>query len=164
MLFQRRVGSQRRPFGRHAIRQLLHEAIAGLGAVDADGAPLTLTPHDFRRMFVTEAIASGLRPPRRAFGQLEYPTPPEAVYPADAINAHRAFLARRRSVRPAEEYRTPTEQEWTDFLGHFELRKVALGTCGRVYASPCTHEHACAARCFGPILHNATGSPTSAPT
>jgi hypothetical protein len=92
------------------------------------------------RVFVTEAIASGL-PPHIAqviCGHADVNTTMgyKAVYPIDAINAHRAFLARRRAVRPAEEYRTPTEQEWTDFLGHFELRKVALGTCGRAYASP----------------------------
>jgi hypothetical protein len=37
----------------------------------------------------------------------------------------------------------PTEQEWGEFLGHFERRKVALGTCGRSYATACIHEHAC---------------------
>jgi len=37
-----------------------------------------------------------------------------------------------------------------DFLGHFERRKVALGTCGRSYATPCIHEHACLrCRSFG---------------
>jgi hypothetical protein len=37
----------------------------------------------------------------------------------------------------------PTEEEWEEFLGHFERRRVALGTCGRSYATPCIHEHAC---------------------
>jgi len=37
----------------------------------------------------------------------------------------------------------PTEQEWGEFLGHFERRKVSLGTCGRSYATACIHEHAC---------------------
>jgi hypothetical protein len=66
-----------------------------------------------------------------------------AVYPAEVINAHRAFIARRRALRPAEEYRTPTDEEWEDFLGHFERRKLSLGTCGRSYATACIHEHAC---------------------
>jgi hypothetical protein len=44
---------------------------------------------------------------------------------------------------PTGEYRVPTEQEWEEFLGHFERRKLALGTCGRSYATPCIHEHAC---------------------
>jgi hypothetical protein len=37
----------------------------------------------------------------------------------------------------------PSEKEWGDFLGHFERRKVALGTCGRSYSTTCIHEHAC---------------------
>jgi hypothetical protein len=76
-----------------------------------------------------------------AFGQFQYPTPPLAVYPEEAINGHRAFIARRRDLRPSEEYRSPTEQEWEEFLGHFERRKVALGDCGRAYGTSCVHEH-----------------------
>jgi hypothetical protein len=67
----------------------------------------------------------------------------KAVYPEEVINGHRAFIARRRALRPSGEYRVPTEQEWDEFLGHFERRKVALGTCGRSYATPCIHEHSC---------------------
>ncbi|MCI2421394.1 hypothetical protein MOQ72_28555 [Saccharopolyspora sp. K220] len=33
--------------------------------------------------------------------------------------------------------------EWDEFLGHFEHRKVAMGTCGRAYSTPCIHEHSC---------------------
>jgi hypothetical protein len=67
----------------------------------------------------------------------------KAVYPEEAISAHRAFIERRRALRPAAEYRTPTDEEWAEFLGHFERRKLSLGTCGRSYATPCIHEHAC---------------------
>jgi hypothetical protein len=67
----------------------------------------------------------------------------KAVYPEEVITAHRAFIARRRATRPSEEYRTPTEAEWEEFLGHFERRKVGLGTCGRAYGTSCIHEHAC---------------------
>ena len=67
----------------------------------------------------------------------------KAVYPAEVVDAHRAFIARRRSTRPGEEYRTPTDAEWDEFLGHFERRKVAYGTCGRSYNTPCIHEHSC---------------------
>ncbi len=37
----------------------------------------------------------------------------------------------------------PTSEEWAEFLGHFELRKVATGTCGRAFGTPCIHEHSC---------------------
>ncbi|WP_256984615.1 integrase [Streptomyces sp. XY006] len=66
-----------------------------------------------------------------------------AIYPADAIEAHRAFIARRRSLRPSEEYRTPTNEEWDAFLSHFEKRKLSLGTCARAFGTACIHEHAC---------------------
>ena len=52
-------------------------------------------------------------------------------------------------MRPTDEYRVPTDEEWTEFLGHFERRKVSIGTCGRSFSTPCIHEHACV-RC--PIL------------
>lgn len=67
----------------------------------------------------------------------------KAVYPAETIEAHRAFIARRRAARPSEEYRRPTDEEWDAFLAHFEKRKVSVGTCARAFATPCIHEHAC---------------------
>ena len=50
----------------------------------------------------------------------------KAIYPAEAIEAHRAFIARRRATRPGDEYRTPTEEEWDAFLAHFEKRIVRV--------------------------------------
>jgi len=70
-----------------------------------------------------------------------YLSPPEAVYPEDVITAHRAFIARRRSLRPSAEYRELTPGEWEEFIGHFELRKVELGVCTRDFGTPCVHEH-----------------------
>jgi hypothetical protein len=77
------------------------------------------------------------------FRQFRYLTPPEAVYPEEAIRGHRAFIARRRATRPSEEYRSPTDAEWDEFLGHFQRRKLALGDCGRAYGTSCIHEHSC---------------------
>ena len=67
----------------------------------------------------------------------------KAVYPEEAIQAHLAFLARRRGLRPSEEYRVPTDEEWEEFLGHWQRRKVSVGTCARAMGTPCIHEHAC---------------------
>ena len=67
----------------------------------------------------------------------------KAIYPAEAIEAHRGFIARRRQARPSEEYRTPTEEEWDQFLAHFEKRKLSIGICARAFGTPCIHEHAC---------------------
>src|SRR5271169_1691190 len=147
LLFQRFIGSETRAYTPSAIRNLLISALAATGLTDAAGDPLMFSPHDFRRIFVTDAIMSGL-PPHIAqviCGHKNIGTTIgyKAVYPAEAIEAHRAFIARRRATRPSEEYRTPTEEEWDAFLAHFEKRKVSVGTCARAFASPCVHEHAC---------------------
>jgi hypothetical protein len=147
LLFQRRFSIEHRAIPAATIREWLDHAVTGLGVTDAAAAPLRFTPHDFRRMFITDAVLHGM-PPHIAqliAGHRDINTTMgyKAVYPNEVINAHRAFIARRRALRPAEEYRVPTEQEWEEFLGHFERRRVALGTCGRSYATPCIHEHAC---------------------
>jgi Phage integrase family len=147
LLFQRSIGSENRAFTPSAIRKLLINALAATGLTDAAGDPLMFSPHDFRRIFVTDAIMSGL-PPHIAqviCGHKNIGTTIgyKAVYPAEAIEARRAFIARRRATRPSEEYRTPTDEEWDAFLAHFEKRKVSVGTCARAFASPCVHEHAC---------------------
>ena len=96
---------------------------------------------------MTDAIRSGLPPHIAAkiagHRVLDTTLGYAAIYPEDVITHHRAFIARRRSLRPSEEYRDLSAEEWTEFLGHFELRKVALGVCTRDYGTPCQHEHAC---------------------
>lgn len=147
LLFQRRYGGEDRPIIPQAIRRLLDAALAQTGLTDNTGRPLKFVPHDFRRIFITDAIMNGM-PPHIAqlivgHGNINTTMGYKAVYPEEAINGHRAFIARRRKLRPGEEYRTPTDAEWDEFLGHFERRKVALGTCGRAYSTPCIHEHSC---------------------
>jgi len=98
-------------------------------------------------LFITDAIMHGMPPhiAQLVAGHRDINTTMgyKAVYPEEVINGHRAFIARRRAQRPGEEYRTPSDEEWADFLGHFERRKVAVGDCGRSYATPCIHEHSC---------------------
>jgi hypothetical protein len=147
-LFQRRFGGENRRICDGAVRNILNTALAHTGLTDpADGGPLRYTPHDFRRIFITDAIMSGL-PPHIAqiiagHRDINVTLGYKAVYPDEAIQAHLAFLTRRRALRPSEEYRTPTDTEWQEFLGHFERRKVASGTCGRAFGTPCIHEHSC---------------------
>jgi len=147
LLFQRRIGIEHRPITAHGIRALLNAALAGTGLTDASGNPLNFTPHDFRRLWITDAVMHGMPPhiAQLVAGHRDLNTTMgyKAVYPEEVINGHRAFIARRRATRPNEEYRTPTDEEWEEFLGHFERRKVSLGTCGRSYATSCIHEHSC---------------------
>jgi hypothetical protein len=151
-LFQRRFGTENRPITRSYIRECL-VATSQAARITAAGQSLEWRPHDFRRIFVTDAIRSGL-PPHIAAKVCGHSTVDTtmgyaAIYPEDVIAHHRAFIARRRAERPSEEYRDLTAQEWDAFLAHFELRKVALGTCGRDHGTPCAHENACV-RC--PLL------------
>jgi len=147
LLFQRRFRTENRSINHGTLRKMLQAALADTGLVDAaDGGPLNYTPHDFRQVFITDAIMNGL-PPHIAqiiagHRDINVTLGYKAIYPDEAIQARLAFLARRRSLRPSEEYRVPTDAEWEEFLGHFERRKVATGLCGRAYSTPCIHENA----------------------
>jgi integrase len=152
LLFQRRYGSENRPITRSYIRECMVTTSQAAQLTVAD-QPLEWRPHDFRRIFVTDALRSGLPPHIAAkicgHTLLDTTMGYAAIYPDDVITHHRAFIARRRAQRPSEEYRDLTPGEWDEFLAHFELRKVALGVCGRDYGTPCAHENACV-RC--PLL------------
>jgi integrase len=147
LLFQRRTGTENHMIGGSTVADLLDAALARTGLTDpATGGPLRFTPHDFRRLFITDAILHGL-PPHIAqviagHQDISVTMGYKAVYPEEAIRSHLSFLARRRSLRPGEEYRVPTDEEWQQFLGHFQRRKVSTGTCGRAFGTPCIHEHA----------------------
>ncbi|MGO9218687.1 MAG: tyrosine-type recombinase/integrase [Streptosporangiaceae bacterium] len=148
LLFQRRTGTENHMITGSLVAGLLDAALASTGLTDpATGGPLHFSPHDFRRIFITDAVLNGL-PPHIAqviagHQDISVTMGYKAVYPEEAIKSHLAFLARRRALRPGEEYRIPTDQEWQEFLGHFQRRKVSTGTCGRAFGTPCIHEHAC---------------------
>lgn len=161
ILYQWAVSGENRAISYGTIRRSLDETLEASGLTDKSGMPLNFRPHDFRRIFITDAIMNGL-PPHIAqvvagHDSLASTMGYAAIYPAAAIEAHRAFIARRRQARPTEEYRTVTSEEWDEFLGHFERRKLALGECGRAYGTECSHEHACV-RCPALIT-----SPTERP-
>ena len=147
LLFQRRLRSENRPIAAQAVRELLNIALDRSGLADVTGKPLRFAPHDFRRMLITDAIMHGMPPhiAQLVAGHRDINTTMgyKAVYPEEAITGHRAFIARRRALRPSTEYRTPTDAEWEEFLGHFERRRLALGDCGRAYGTSCIHEHSC---------------------
>jgi len=147
LLFQWPCRLEHRAVSETSLRQYLDHALAAIGIIDAGGRTLRYTFHDFRRLFITDAIMHGMPPhiAQLVAGHRDINTTMgyKAVYPEEVINGHRAFIARRRELRPSEEYRTPSDEEWTEFLGHFERRKVAIGDCGRSYDTPCIHEHSC---------------------
>lgn len=147
-LFQRRLGSGRRTVMHNAyVRAALNAAAAAAGLRDTDGTPLRFTPHDFRRLFLTDVVTNGL--PIHIAAQLaghdnlNTTRGYVATYPTEVFAAYDAFLTRRRAERPADEYRRPTAEELTEFAEHFGRRRVELGDCVRPYGSGCSHEHAC---------------------
>ena len=115
-LFQRRFGTDNRAISHGTIRKMIQAALTNTGLTDpADGRPLNCTPHDFRRLFITDAILHGL-PPHIAqiiagHRDINVTMGYKAIYPEEAIQAHLAFLARRRNLRPSDEYRVPTDEE-----------------------------------------------------
>lgn len=152
-LFQRRHGAEQRVISAGTTHRLLKLAIERAELLGPDGNPLRYTPHDFRRIFATEAVSTGLpvHIAAKLLGHNDLSTTQTyvAVYNDDVLRHHRSFITRRRALRPGGEYRDPTPGEWTEFEQHFTKRKVELGTCARPYGSPCRHEHACI-RC--PVL------------
>ncbi|MGW2033417.1 tyrosine-type recombinase/integrase [Streptomyces sp. NPDC001811] len=147
-LFQRRTRGHRNEVMSHTtVQNLLDSTLARTGLRDATGKPLKFTPHDFRRMFATEAVTGGLpvHIAARLLGHEDLTTTQAylAVFQEDLIRSYRSFLDQRRSLRPTAEYRDPTDDEWREFQQHFALRKLELGTCGRPYGTPCKQEHAC---------------------
>ncbi|WP_222123597.1 site-specific integrase [Cellulosimicrobium sp. TH-20] len=129
------------------VNKLLARAWARAGICNAAGEPIKATAHDFRRMFATEMVTGGLpiHIAAKILGHNRLVTTQgyTAVFDDDLVRSYRAYLDTRRAVRPAEEYREPTDAEWTEFQHHFQTRKLELGDCGRPYATPCSHEHAC---------------------
>ena len=152
-LFQRKQGIRAAVISFGYARKVISQTIQRAHLHDAAGRPLHYTLHDFRRMFATEAVGSGLpvHIAAKVLGHNSINTTQSyvAVFQDELIQAYRPLLDHRRTLRPTTEYRQPTEQEWQEFQQHFELRKVALGTCARPYGTPCRHEHACI-RC--PVL------------
>jgi Phage integrase family len=145
-LFQRKLGTSRAVLSTHTIQRMLQRPCLALAQTRPEFAGLTFTAHDFRRVFTTELVNNGLPIHIGAavlgHASLQTTRGYVAVFNEDLVRHYQAFLDRRRQLRPADEYRPPTDAEWTEFEEHFDKRKVELGTCGRPYGTPCQHEFA----------------------
>jgi hypothetical protein len=153
-LFQRTIGQRTEVITPSALREMLARLSASLATEHPQLASISFAPHDFRRLFATDLANHGLPIHIGAalLGHLNLQTfhGYVTVFREDVIRHYQAHLASRRAARPGSEYRPATEAEWAEFEQHFDKRKVELGQCGRPYATPCEHEHACI-RC--PMLH-----------
>ena len=113
-LFQRKAGWRAYAMGAGAVQRLLSNTLQRAGLRDNAGELLRFTPHDFRRMFATDAVAGGL--------------------PAHIA----AKLLGHRSLATTQAYLAIFDEELIRAYRAFQL-----GTCSRPYGSPCIHEHAC---------------------
>ena len=129
------------------VARVINKVVETAGLTGPDGQPLRFTAHDFRRIFATDALAAGLPPHiiQKLMGHADLRTTQgyTAIFPDDIIRSHRAFIENRRRLRPSDEYRDITDQEWDDFEEHFAKRKIAIGDCMRAYGTNCVHEYAC---------------------
>jgi hypothetical protein len=150
-LFQRTAGrgfkGTTRSMHKTYVARVLNKVTSAANLAGGDGKPLDFTPHDFRRVFATDALAAGLPPHliQKLMGHATLATTQEytAIFPDDIIRSHRAFIENRRRLRPADEYRNVTAEEWGEFEEHFAKRKIAIGDCMRAYGTNCVHEYAC---------------------
>ncbi|WP_280332248.1 tyrosine-type recombinase/integrase [Nocardia wallacei] len=146
-LFQRRHGYVNKVIAPGTVQQWLRVACTELGETHPAFKDLTFTPHDFRRLFATDLANSGLPVHIGAalLGHLNLETfrGYVTVFDEDVVRHYQSHLEKRRTLRPAEEYRQVTAEEWNGFEEHFNKRKVELGGCARPYGTGCQHEHAC---------------------
>ncbi|UIX34345.1 tyrosine-type recombinase/integrase [Streptomyces sp. GQFP] len=146
-LFQRQRGGTTAVISPQRVLKLLSRRCEALAEQHVGFQGLVFTPHDFRRLFATELVNSGLPIHIGAalLGHLNLQTTRGyvTVFNEDVVRHYQEFLLRRRSLRPQEEYRVATGEEWDEFEEYFDKRKVELGSCGRPYGTPCAHEHAC---------------------
>ena len=93
-LFQRRYGNENRPIGRSYIRECM-VATSQAAHIAAAGETLEWRPHDFRRIFVTDALRSGL-PPHIAAEICGH-------YAGDFVKSRAMAVSRGLPVEPAEQ-------------------------------------------------------------
>lgn len=146
-LFQRTIGQRTEVITPETLRAELAKLSDALAVEHPELAGGRFTPHDFRRLFATDLVNHGLPIHIGAalLGHLDVQTTHGyvTVFQEDVIRHYQTHLAGRRAARPAREYRAASGSEWAEFEEHFDKRKVELGSCGRPYATPCEHEHAC---------------------
>lgn len=151
------------------VQNWLSEILALTGLTDAAGQPLRYTPHDFRRIFASEAVAGGLpvHIVARLLGHKNINTTQAymAIFDEQLVRSYRAFLDNRRAQRPEAEYREPTDEEWREFQQHFQLRKLELASAAAPTApTASTNTPASAVQAFGSIRGHVLDWSRSSPT
>jgi integrase len=170
LLFQRDHGSTRRAITDWTARKILARALAGTGLTDpATGQPLHYTPHDFRRIFITDAILNGL-PPHIAqviagHRDINVTLGYKAVYPEQAIQATwLSWPAAAPSVPPTSTASPPTRNGPSSSATSSAERSPPAPAGARSAPRASTSTAACGAACTGPTPPSGHASPRSATT
>ena len=121
-LFQLREAGRSRVASSGTVRGWLVDLANSIDLKDTDGSPLRYTPHDFRRMFITDIVNAGfpihLAAKLVGHNNIEVTRGYTAVYQKDVFDAYARFIDHRRQTRPSAEYREPTQEEWDEFIEH----------------------------------------------
>jgi integrase len=125
-LFQTHSGSERRAMSPGRVRIAIRSAVARAGLRDEAGAEYRFTPHDFRRLFATSALAAGLpiHILAKVMGHQNIVTTQgyAAIHDEETFRHFRSFVDRRRALRPREDYLEPSSEEIQEFHDHFKKR------------------------------------------
>ncbi|MFE4823847.1 tyrosine-type recombinase/integrase [Streptomyces sp. NPDC056704] len=113
-LFQRKIGSARSVISPQTVLNMLARRCKDLAEHHPAFRSVKFTPHDFRRIFTTELVNSGLPIHIGAtlLGHLNIQTTRGyvAVFDEDVIRHYLAHLNERRQLRPNHEYRDVTSE------------------------------------------------------
>ena len=171
LLFQRRLNTENRVIADSMVRTILTGALAHTGLVDSvDGQPLRYTPHDFRRMFITDAMMNGL--PHR--------TSPRSS-PATATSTSRSDTrpsTPKKPCRPTSPSSLgddhcgpatntappPTRTGKSSSVTSSDARSPSAPALKRSRRRASTNTPASAARCCGPTRNSSRASSRSATT
>jgi integrase len=128
-LFQHQTGALRQGFSSTWVSKELGRACTEIAQTHPEFADARFTPHDFRRIFATDLVNNGLPIHIGAalLGHTSLQTTRGyvAVFDEDVVRHYQQFLAHRRRLRPTEEYRPVTDDEWSEFEAHFDCEDLA---------------------------------------
>jgi hypothetical protein len=170
LLFQRRVGAENRAITPAVIREFLTAALARTSLTEpTTSEPLRFTPHDFRRMFITDAVLNGL-PPHIAqivAGQA-ISTSPWATRPSIPTKRSRPTSGSSPAGELCGRARNtgfpPTKNGPSSSATSRNARFRSAPAAARSPLPASTSTPASDAPCSGPIPPNAPGSSRSATT
>jgi hypothetical protein len=170
LLFQRRFRGYDQALQETTLRDMIAAAITRAGIADpATGQPLTYTPHDFRRIFITDAVLNGLPPHiaqviaghRDINVTMGYKavTPTRPSRPIGPSSPAAARCAPARNTAPP-----PTPNGSSSSATSNDARSPPEPAAARSRPPAPTSTHASAAPCSGPTPPSSTASPRSATT